>query len=470
MHGSKLLPVASLVLVLMALFIGVRSCQQDPEDGATLNQVPQAPAPDADSPADTIRTLTAEVAEIKSQNAVLTRQNQELLKQRSDIENRVDGRVQQKLAEKDSAFSHLAEQIKGLKNRVEDIGSQTAAQAGSDIPLGLGIGSDDNIGNGSPTATITWIEPLETSGIENGKNSAGGQKNRTGGSLLHTADSPAPQKPPAQATQAAPEPAYTVPRNATLVGSTGMTALIGRIPFDGQVEDPFPFKVLVGRDNLAANGLEIPGVYGMVFSGETFGDWALSCVRGKIKSVTYLFDDGTIRTLSSDDNSLTRLASQQQGGASAGGANTQGASTRQNVPLGWISDRRGIPCVTGERISNAGSFLAGRILARAAEAAANGFGLGQTTRQVSPLTGVNTTTVTGDTAKFAGYNALSGAADEISEYIKERAAQSFDVVYVDTGAEVAVHVDRELPIDYNPSGRRLTYARSTHPAFNGNLD
>lgn len=462
MHGSKLLPVASLVLVLMASFVGFRSCQPDPETEAGQNSVPQAPAPDADSPADTIRTLTAEVAEIKSQNDVLKRQNQNLLKQRSDIENRVAGTVRQELAEKDSAFNQLTKQLEGLKIRVEDIRLQQPVQTDIDIPLGLGIGSDDGISGDQPVRMITWIEPLNKGLGENRKDAGGG------GSLLHAASEPASSKPTSdsqlaaqtgQTAQSKLQPAYTVPRNATLVGSTGMTALIGRIPFEGKVEDPFPFKVLVGRDNLAANGLEIPGVYGMVFSGETFGDWALACVRGKIQSVTYLFDDGTIRTLSSDDNSLTRLAGQQQGG-----------NTRQNEPLGWISDRRGIPCVSGERISNAGSFLAGRILARAAEAAANGFGLGQTTRQVSPLTGVNTTTVTGDAAKFAGYNALSGAANEISNYIKERAAQSFDVVYVDTGAEIAVHVDRELPIDYNPSGRRLTYAQSNATPLDPHLD
>lgn len=54
-------------------------------------------------------------------------------------------------------------------------------------------------------------------------------------------------------------------------------------------------------------------------------------------------------------------------------------------------------------------------------------------------------------------NALAGASDELSQYIKERAAQNFDVVYVDTGADVAIHIDRELPIDYDPTGRKTHY-------------
>ncbi|BBA32469.1 integrating conjugative element protein family [Methylocaldum marinum] len=128
-----------------------------------------------------------------------------------------------------------------------------------------------------------------------------------------------------------------MPRNATLIGSTGMTALIGRIPIKGQVEDPYPLKVIVGSDNLAANGLEIPGVDGMIFSGTAIGDWALSCVRGTLHSVTFVFDDGTIRTLSSDDQGVQRKEQQS--------AQAQGA---RPPPPGRLRHRQqGHPAATG---------------------------------------------------------------------------------------------------------------------------
>ena len=60
-----------------------------------------------------------------------------------------------------------------------------------------------------------------------------------------------------------------------------------------------PFKIITGADNLAANGLTVPGVQGMVWSGTAVGDWTLACVTGRLDSVTFVFDDGTIRTLSS---------------------------------------------------------------------------------------------------------------------------------------------------------------------------
>ena len=236
-----------------------------------------------------------------------------------------------------------------------------------------------------------------------------------------------------------------------------MTALIGRVPIAGSVEDAFPFKVIVGKDNLAANNITMPGLDGMIFSGKATGDWTLSCVRGKVHSVTYVFDDGTVRTLSSDDTGgESKLA---QGGSSQG----------QDSALGWISDRRGVPCVTGVRITNTGSYLAGRVLASAAEAAAEAFSQGEVTNSVSALGGVATSVITGDAMRFAGGKALSGSASEVSDYLRERQARSFDVVYVDTGADISVHIDIELPIDYEYNGRKTSYEITENSEYN-NLD
>jgi len=189
----------------------------------------------------------------------------------------------------------------------------------------------------------------------------------------------------------------------------------------------------------------MPFLNGMIFSGTATGDWTLSCVRGSVHSVTYVFNDGTIRTLSSDDGSLQEKSS------------NSGQTQTGERSLGWISDRRGIPCVTGERISNAIDYLSGRVIASAASAAAQAFAQGEVTNTVSPIGGVSTSVITGDSAKYAGYTALSGGVDEVAQYLEERGAQSFDVIYVDTGVELAVHIDAELPIDYELNGRKTNY-------------
>ena len=137
-----------------------------------------------------------------------------------------------------------------------------------------------------------------------------------------------------------------------------MTALIGRVPIDGTVNDPYPFKVLIGPDNLTANGIDIPDVAGAVVSGTASGDWTLSCVRGQIRSVTFVFQDGTIRTVPEDSSK----------GGSSGAQDHNGASTQGG--LGWISDPYGIPCVSGERRSNAQQYLGSQALITAAGAGA----------------------------------------------------------------------------------------------------
>ena len=145
-----------------------------------------------------------------------------------------------------------------------------------------------------------------------------------------------------KATPAKPvEPVCTIPANATLTQSTAFSALVGRIPVGGQVQDPMPFKVLIGTDNPPPT----------VTRSRASKEWSCRAspsatgrcrARGTIQSATFVFDDGRVQTF---------------GGTSRGSG--QGAN-RQQEGLGWISDRFGVPCISGERITNAPTFLAQR--------------------------------------------------------------------------------------------------------------
>lgn len=471
MPSNKMLPVIAGLVVMMLALVSIKSFDSD-GDNVQLEQVPVAGVPDADSPADTIRTLTANVASIKSEAEKLQMQNEELLRQRSEIESKVKAELrtgmQQLEQEKSTALDKLTEQLDFFKTRLDELGTaqNQAVGQGGDIPIGFGINAGDGLPTSSPAGPDTiWVEPLGTQKDERGNlvypiKTVSGTPAEVGedsGGLLQNRKTTDDYLKSSLQTELEPdEPVYTVPRNATLIGSTGMTALIGRVPFKGVVEDPFPFKVIVGRDNLAANGIEVPGLDGMVFSGKATGDWTLSCVRGEVISVTFVFADGTIREISADTKKNLQ-GSQQQG--------SQQSSQGQKKNLGWISDRRGIPCVTGRRISNAPTYLTGRILARAAEAAAGAFSQSQTTNTVSASQGVATSIITGDAGQYAAGQALSGGASEVSQYLAERAAQSFDAVYVDTGSELAVHVDIELPIDHEPNGRKTNYAYNQQSGY-----
>ena len=479
-NGNKLLPVLALAALALLAFVLARPSGKEP---AEIPPPRRAPAPDADSAADTVRSLTVKLQQVQAETEGLRAENQKLLQQGPEFAAKLRAEVAEEVRRQRTG------ETQDLSRRVDELArrptggnappsAQPSAAQGSATPMALpnlpaiqsnwslnpsGDLSKDVGGNlagsGNASGNLVWIHPLDRADAPTGT-----AAQTQPASVLHEGGGQEPAKP------RPPEPAYTVPRNATLVGSTAMTALVGRVPVRGQVEDPFPFKVLVGRDNLAANGLEIPAVNGMVFSGIAFGDWTLGCVRGTVKSVTFVFEDGTVRTVSADSQGGSAGASSASGmsagggsspaggGMAAGGASSGGMAGRG---LGWISDRRGIPCVTGARISNATDYLSGRMLARGIETAGKAFARAQTTVNTTPLGGY-TSGVTGNAMNYAFGETAAGGADELAKWIADRQSQMFDVVYVDTGAEVAVHIDHEIPIDYEPNGRRLDYARATN--------
>lgn len=460
LRGNRLLPIIGGTVAVMAAFVALRSCgtEEAGRDQVVMESVPQAPAPDADTPAETIKTLTARVADLTNQLKALRGENDRLLEQNREIEDTVTARVSRELAQQRarddeasaSVLSALTQRIDELAGRVSPqhgagpgAVSGTQLTPGADIPVGLGLSE--------PTGTmpVIWVEPLDRAPVTD-ENPGGiaGLARRADSVLQRSESRPAKKAGTDQGTgsvtkeEETPRPFYTVPRNATLIGSTAMTALVGRIPVKGKVQDPMPFKLLVGAANLAANGITIPGVEGMVWSGTAVGDWTLSCVTGRLTSVTFVFQDGTIRTLSSNEG---------------------------GEPLGWISDERGIPCITGERITNAPSFLTQRIGVTALQAGAEAAAQAETTTTVSD-TGTGTTNVTGDVGAYTLGKTVSGGAAEIRKWLDERLAQSFDAVFVRPGIRVAVHVDRQLDIDRDPQGRKVSHAQSLDPHRRARLD
>ncbi|MEW8410591.1 MAG: TIGR03752 family integrating conjugative element protein [Candidatus Thiodiazotropha sp.] len=464
--SNRLLPLLAGAVVLMLVFVTLKSCSQEPEDALVLESVPQAPAPDADSPADTIKTLTANVASmttevqaLRKDNDQLRKENRDLLANRHQIEENVTTRVKRELLshEKDresrdridaGVLSSLTARVDALS---QSLSQRYPNQSGSDIPVGLGL---DDVGEGTATSdSLIWVEPLDS--VDDAALEANGNSllqrvgQSTGSALTSAAEKPPKIKQALTQELSTVHPVYTVPRNATLIGSTAMTALVGRVPVQGQVRDPMPFKVITGADNLAANGLTVPGVQGMVWSGTAVGDWTLSCVTGRLDSVTFVFEDGTIRTISGDDR-----------GNQAGGAEKS---------LGWISDEQGIPCITGERKTNAPAFLSQRIGVMAIQAAAEAAANAETTSVMSNAGSV-TSSVSGDTGHFVLGKTISGGSEEVSKWLLERQSQSFDAVFVPAGIRIAIHVDRELPIDFDTTGRKLTHETVLDPYRRTRLD
>lgn len=399
-----------LGMALLGLLMVVLSApwsRSGSNDVPTLDGLPTTPEPDADSPADTIKTLTAsmsslvqEIDSLAQANLALRAENEELQAKTDLIEVRITERLRTELALQQDVQAELAANLNDLMARL-DTPSQTVEQSYSISAYGDQAGY---AGSGD----WHWVEAMETS---------------HGDGLAIGAEQ-------------AELPIYTIPQNATLVNSTTMTALIGRVPVENRVTDPLPFKVVTGADNLAANGYTIEGLTGSIWSGFAVGDWALSCVSGSLTSVTFVFEDGRIRTL--------------------------GTNQPNGERIGWISDARGIPCITGDRKTNVRSWLIAQLGVNATKSVAGSLATANTTVQRSP-SGFKEAFVSGDIREYVLGASMADTGDALTQWLTSRASQEFDAIFVATDKSVAIHVDIPLHIDYEPQGRKLNYDQNELP-------
>jgi integrating conjugative element protein (TIGR03752 family) len=125
--------------------------------------------------------------------------------------------------------------------------------------------------------------------------------------------------------------------------------------------------------------------------------------------------------------------------------------------LGWISDPYGIPCVTGERRSNAEQYLGTQALITAAGAgAASLIPTGKNPIAVVGNTngGLGTVGISSDEALN---RVLASGVQDMSQWVNKLYGQAFAAVYVEPGAAVAVHLEQPLQIDYDVKGRRVNH-------------
>jgi len=445
MRSNALLKWLMIPAVLLVVFVGIRlfsggSSQPPPDTNPQLtSEEMKALGIEGDTPRDTVATLVAQVRQLRSElqntvaeNKTQREENQRLRQQDASIEQRINTALQAERSRLQREQASERQQTEGLladlQRRLESIGS---SDNHVDLPIGLGL-RDDETGGGN---TLRWIEPDDAKPADNRNTGALSFPTRFG-AARETSDTSAENPAKNQAETSTTQAVYTVPTNSTLMGSVAMTALIGRVPIDGTVNDPYPFKVLVGADNLTANGIDIPDVAGAVFSGTASGDWTLSCVRGQVRSITFVFHDGTIRTIPED-----------------GGRNNQ---QNNQDGLGWISDPYGIPCVSGERRSNAQQYLGTQALMTAAGAGVASL-ITSDNGQMSYVGADGSIGTVGISGNEAVGRILAGGVRDMADWVNKLYGQAFAAVYVQPGAQVAVHLEKPLSIDYDTQGRKVDY-------------
>ncbi len=459
LKANSLLKILVPSLLLGAGFIGLKACRTSGNETQTVDRnvvadltgdEMKALGIDGDTPRDTVATLVgqmkqyrAEMEEMRINSAALVKENQRLRERDTSVEGRINSALNR---ERETFNKELKQQQTSMLDRFQqklNQLSQKSATLVGDIPPGLGLDNQD-----VPAGAVRWVEPADARPLDkHGQSAAAGVQFPS--SFGNAGDNVISKQKKeflavAKGERAIDEatPVYTLPENSTLTGSVAMTALLGRVPVNGTVSDPYPFKVLIGRDNLTANGIELPDVEGAVISGTASGDWTLSCVRGTVHSMTFVFRDGTIRTVPSAGNKANSDSNKGQGSE-----------------IGWLSDPHGLPCIPGERKSNAAEYIGSQFLLAGSSAAADAFSNGQTTTTVDG--GSVTSAVTGSSGQYVLGQALGGGLKESADWFKQRYGQMFDAIYVPPGHPVAIHITRQIPVDYEIQGRKVKYAQSS---------
>jgi integrating conjugative element protein (TIGR03752 family) len=464
MKSNPLLKWLLIPMLAVLVFVGIRLSSND-RNAQSSSTGASALTPDemkalgieGDTPRDTVATLVAQVKQLRGElktalndNSAQKAENERMRAREASIDQRIQSaleteksRLQQDREQVSSDRQQAQSLLQDLQRRLEGL-SGKGHQA--DLPVGLGLEE----GDGKNFGGTRWIEPNDAKPPSKTGSTSGGTPSYPTSfgpaqKMLSTEVGAAVEAGQRAAGLSA-KPVYTVPANSTLIGSIAMTALIGRVPIDGTVNDPYPFKVLIGADNLTANGIDIPDIAGAVMSGTASGDWTLSCVRGQIRSVTFVFQDGTIRTVPEDSGHSQGSGNQ--------GSNGQGNSTTQGG-LGWISDPDGVPCVSGERRSNAQQYLGSQALITTAGAGAASL-IKSDNGSVAVVANNNGALSTvGISGNEAMGRILAGGVRDMADWVNKLYGQAFAAIYVPPSAKVAVHLERPLNIDYDAKGRRV---------------
>lgn len=499
---NKLIPIllgAVAVIVLVIGWLSFSSDERAPSAGIATHPV-SPPLPDGkvnDSEAVSVKAATSYAAQLQGTTGKIQSLESKLNSYASDLDKRVTAEAEKIMRTQLPAIEkRLREDIRkeyeqGASGKVPTgtpadresnrvvqpsqspaplatsapkqtgVGSRLLDPALADIPAGLGF---DDLGGAvslpfdslsSRTAAplrsgsrATPLNPVESvhpgytriaawqpSQMPMGANLSGRKASPSGVVL----DTPATGKAPKSNTKDAkpkPIPVYTIENTSTLFSNTTMTALMGVVPNkNNAVKNLMRFKVITGSENIASNGLFLPDVKNIIWTGYAIGNREMECVQATVDTITFTFMDGTIRTVKKK----------------------QGSNSGQlSEGLGYLSDRWGKPCIKGTLISNAAQYLRDRMIAAGAAATASAAAAMQTTTTRDALGG-SSTIVTGSEGDFIAGQTGTATLNELAAYLRDRMDQAVDIVYLDAGKDVVIHVEEQVDIDYDPAGRKLSH-------------
>ncbi|MFM2588236.1 TIGR03752 family integrating conjugative element protein [Vibrio sp. TBV020] len=407
----------------------------------------------SDAPVDTLRTVSASYQQTQTAQAKLEAGLSEMKDEQEKQVSQLEAQVEQLGARLDTALTNLElatnasrQELQVRQQPIQDTLGHTHPASPYDE---LGIDSakqghqawEEQESRTAQGQVLVWTEPLDAKQDEKGQWLTPALK------AMQTVGAQAGdtfEQSSARFDNDLGTPVYTLHRGSVLADSVSLTALMGRIPMNGQVTDPYPFSMIVGANNLMASGFTLPDIQGAIVTGTVTGDWSLSCVRGVVESIDFIRADGTI------------LSYPEESGAIDSGFDGSSIKTDE---LGFLADPNGNPCLSGVRISNAPQYLTTKGLLDAATAAANAASIAQKTVSVEGNT--TTSSLTGNAMKSAAGESAAAFTSTVSDFIQARMGSTFDIVYVEPGVSAAIHLRKPITLRAPNTPVRVNYATTT---------
>ncbi|WP_203368706.1 hypothetical protein [Cysteiniphilum marinum] len=449
--------------------------------------------------ADNIRQqFKGRIASVEAQQTENIRQQNErieaqlkALEEKAQLGNQGNGNqgssdlVAQQIAELKQSFQKETARIKAeTQSELARLKSAMNSSDGSvRLPIGDGqttvgnLGSKGNTGNtgNSPnTGTMNWVGDVsvlsaQSSGQVSQINQQNNQKNRSnplngaldlfndnnskGGNsgsgannqtvnASNRGETGVNSNKNGQGKESAIIPAYTIANPSVLSNVIPLTPIVGRVPKgDNQlVWSPFQMLFMVEDPNFTSNEHQLDDALPKMLGTATcVGDLLAAASACYVNTLTYIFPDGTISTVTADTNN---------------GSGFKG--------LGYLTDAWGNPQIHGERKTAMGLRLA--MSGVTAGVSAYGSGLAQSATQQNETSVGSIVQQITDANQYAMGQAINSTAQGVNDEWKDISKNLFDFVYTsnwdaDTQRlkRFNVVITKELGFDYNENGRKLRH-------------
>jgi len=352
---------------------------------------------ESDTPTEEVAALSSEIENLRQDLEEKDTRHNTTLEGLNQVIAQLNQKIEQ-YSDPEAAAEAITQEISDLRATVQELQTPSPASPTLQYEVGPAVAADG----------LVWIEPLVPPQVAAAPTSLG-------------------------ATESASRTQYTIPA-ASIVYTRALTALVGRIPVNGRLENAWRFKLISRPDNFTSKLYSVPDLEGVIWTGLAHGDYTLSCVSGTIDTITFVFRDGTIHTQRSPPNPDDV---------------TQG--------LGWISDEYGNPCLPGVLKTNAPQFIRRSVLSGFFSGLSRGYADAQTTRTHDRPNNQTIREVTGDQDDYALANAAADAVSQTEQWMRQRMNQSFDAIYLPAGQNVVIHIEQQVQLDYDPSGRQIDH-------------